>query len=212
MKGFLFDMDGTLLDSMPMWKNLESNILKDFGVDALDPKIMRLLERMTIRESADYLHENYGVDISGEAVEGLFLRRLEEYYSQEATLKPGAMELLESLKEKGYPLAVGTATDEHFARMGLETTKILSYFDFVQTINNTGIHKSEKEFYNLAMMRLGTNAEKTYFFDDSHYALDAARKTGIRLVAVYDETGEEGFERARAFVDQSVVRLDEFKL
>lgn len=187
MKYALFDCDGTLLDSMPMWINLATDVLASYGVD---------LPREAERETASMSHEDaakFYADtfLGGKGAEDLaktFTATLEQNYSEKLALKPHVREVLDTLHAKKVPMAVASSTDAYLLEMCLKRLGLRDYFLFVQTVDNSGFSKNSDEYFKLAVEQLGCKASDILFFDDALYALERAKKNGLMTVAVQDDT------------------------
>lgn len=187
MKYALFDCDGTLLDSMPMWINLATDVLASYGVD---------LPREAERETASMSHEDaakFYADtfLDGKGAEELaktFSDTLERNYSEVLQLKPHVREVLDQLRAKNIPMAVASSTDAYLLEMCLKRLGLRDHFLFVQTVDNSGFSKNSDEYFQLAAKKLGCEPGDILFFDDALYALERAKKNGLMTVAVQDDT------------------------
>lgn len=200
MKYALFDCDGTLLDSMPMWINLATDVLASYGVD---------LPREAERETASMSHEDaakFYADtfLDGKGAEELaktFSDTLERNYSEVLQLKPHVREVLDQLRAKNIPMAVASSTDAYLLEMCLKRLGLRDHFLFVQTVDNSGFSKNSDEYFQLAAKKLGCEQGDILFFDDALYALERAKKNGLMTVAVQDDTQMDHDAEIRAVGD-----------
>lgn len=200
MKYALFDCDGTLLDSMPMWINLATDVLTSYGVD---------LPREAERETASMSHEDaakFYADtfLDGKGAEELaktFSDTLERNYSEVLQLKPHVREVLDQLRAKNIPMAVASSTDAYLLEMCLKRLGLRDHFLFVQTVDNSGFSKNSDEYFQLAAKKLGCAPGDILFFDDALYALERAKKNGLMTVAVQDDTQMDHDAEIRAVGD-----------
>ncbi len=200
MKYALFDCDGTLLDSMPMWINLATDVLASYGVD---------LPREAERETASMSHEDaakFYADtfLNGKGAEELaktFSDTLERNYSEVLQLKPHVREVLDQLRAKNIPMAVASSTDAYLLEMCLKRLGLRDHFLFVQTVDNSGFSKNSDEYFQLAAKKLGCAPGDILFFDDALYALERAKKNGLMTVAVQDDTQMDHDAEIRAVGD-----------
>lgn len=200
MKYALFDCDGTLLDSMPMWINLATDVLASYGVD---------LPREAERETASMSHEDaakFYADtfLDGKGAEELaktFSDTLERNYSEVLQLKPHVREVLDQLRAKNIPMAVASSTDAYLLEMCLKRLGLRDHFLFVQTVDNSGFSKNSDEYFQLAAKNLGCVPGDILFFDDALYALERAKKNGLMTVAVQDDTQMDHDAEIRAVGD-----------
>lgn len=200
MKYALFDCDGTLLNSMPMWINLATDVLASYGVD---------LPREAERETASMSHEDaakFYADtfLDGKGAEELaktFSDTLERNYSEVLQLKPHVREVLDQLRAKNIPMAVASSTDAYLLEMCLKRLGLRDHFLFVQTVDNSGFSKNSDEYFQLAAKKLGCAPGDILFFDDALYALERAKKNGLMTVAVQDDTQMDHDAEIRAVGD-----------
>ena len=128
IKGAVFDVDGTLLDSMGIWKSLPAKYLKSKGMTAKENLNDRLY-KMSLEEGAKFLKDNYLPNLSeGEICDG-FTQMLKDFYVAEARSKKGAGQLLEYLRQNGIKMAVATAGVKEYAEIALKREGLLDYFE-----------------------------------------------------------------------------------
>lgn len=185
LRGAVFDMDGTLLDSMSVWDTVGERYLRSVGYEPRED-LNEALKTMSLRQAAHYLRAEYGVTLGVSEIEEGVNAVLERYYLFEAPLKPGAAELLARLREKGVRLCVATATDRRLAEAALKRCGVLSCFDGIFTCGEVGRGKDEPDIFEAALGFLGTKREETLVFDDALYALRTAKSAGFPVAAVYD--------------------------
>lgn len=211
MKYALFDCDGTLLDSMPMWINLATDVMAGYGVD---------LPREAERETASMSHEDaakFYADtfLDGKGADELartFTATLERNYREKLALKPHVREVLEALHAKGVPMAVASSTDAYLLEMCLKRLGLRDYFLFVQTVDNSGYSKNSDAYFQLAAKQLGCAPADILFFDDALYALERAKKNGLVTVAVQDDTQMDHDAEIRAVGDYYIKDFSEVKI
>lgn len=211
MKYALFDCDGTLMDSMPMWVNLATDVLRGYGVD-LPRNAERETASMSHKDAAQYFADRF---LNGEGAEALlqaFNQTLEKNYSELLPLKAGVKEVLEEMRTRNIPMAVASSTDENLLALGLNRLGIREYFQFVQTVDNTGFSKNSDEYFQIAAQRLGCQCEDIVFFDDALYAIERAKKNGLTVVGVQDDSNEDHDAQIRAAADYYITHFDEIPL
>ena len=171
MKYALFDCDGTLLDSMPMWINLATDVMASYGVD-LPREAERETASMSHEDAAKFYADTFLNGVGAEELAKKFSATLEENYSERLVLKPHVREVLDALRERGVPMAVASSTDAYLLEMCLKRLGLRDYFLFVQTVDNSGHSKNSDAYFKLACEKLGCAPEDVLFFDDALYALD----------------------------------------
>ena len=191
LQSAIFDMDGTLLDSMFVWKELGVRMLRRQGYDP-DPNLYEQVKAMTMRESAAYCKQQYNMPETVDEICDMIVGEVESFYDTEVQLKPGVQKFLSILKMEGVWMYVATNTDKRLAEIALKHTGILSYFKGVLTCGEVGISKGESaEIFERCMRRLQSNKKDTVIFEDSLHAIETAAKAGFRICGVYDPVSEE---------------------
>ena len=185
IKGAIFDLDGTLLDSMFIWDTIGEEYLRSLGKEPHED-LKETFMTLTLEEAAVYYRENYGVTISvGEIVDGVNAM-VEETYRTKVTLKPGISEYLAWLKENGVRMCVATVTDRYLVEETLERLGVRHYFSEIFTCAEVGFGKDKPIIYQKALEHLGTEKSDTYVFEDLPFALNTAKTDGFPTVGVYD--------------------------
>ena len=193
MKGYLFDLDGTLLDSNRMWRSLTTNFLNRHKITFTE-EIAQELTTMSIYKSAGYLRHTLKVNLTEEEIISELEKEIVKGYTNEVELKDGALEYLSYLKEKNIPMGLATATNDRFVDLIMERFDIEKYFDFIATVDNIGILKNNSEFYVEAAKKFPLQPSEVAIFDDAPYAIEAAVKAGLRVYAVYDRVNGSFYE------------------
>lgn len=186
-KGAIFDMDGTLTDSMYIWDTAGETYLKNHGREP-EPNLREKLRPLSLIQAAQLFQEHYGITDSVDEILKGFDEVVEQEYRHHVTLKPGAMELLEYLKKRGLEMAVATSSPRPIVLMVLERLGILSYFSHVVTCGDVGHGKDHPAVYHRAAELMGSDTSNTLVFEDALHAVTTASKAGYFVVGVYDES------------------------
>ena len=190
LQSAIFDMDGTLLDSMPTWRELGPTFLKESGIPTT-PEQEKLLRTLSDHQVIPYLREKCGLPWSEQEVVDQIVKRMEDFYSTEVRPKPGVEKFLSILKMEGVWMYVATATHRRLTEKALKTAGIDHYFRGIVTSADAGSHKSESaEIYEMAMRRMQSNKQDTVVFEDVLYAIRTAKAAGFRVAGVYDSMSE----------------------
>lgn len=190
LQSAIFDMDGTLLDSMPTWRELGPSFLKERGIP-VTPEQLHTLRTMTDHEVIPYLQETCGLEMTTEQIMDEIIRRMEDFYTHRVRPKPGLEKFLSILKMEGVWMYVATATHRRLAEKALKTAGIDHYFRGIVTSAEAGTHKRDSaDIYEMAMRRLQSNKRDTVVFEDALYAIRTAKAAGFRVAGVYDVTEE----------------------
>ena len=185
IRGAIFDVDGTLLDSMFIWDTIGEAYLRSIGYQPKE-NLNETFKNMSLHQAARYYQTEYGVTRSIDEIMDGVNAMLERYYRFEVPLKPGAAELLERLRQNGVKLCIATATDRHLVEAALDRCGVLSCFGEIFTCNEVGHGKDEPDIFEAALRFLGTEKVETIVFDDALYAVRTAKEAGFPVAAVYD--------------------------
>ena len=185
IRGAIFDVDGTLLDSMFIWDTIGEAYLRSIGYQPKE-NLNETFKNMSLHQAARYYQTEYGVTQSIDEIMDGVNAMLERYYRFEVPLKPGVAELLERLRQDGVKLCIATATDRHLVEAALDRCGVLSCFGEIFTCNEVGHGKDEPDIFEEALRFLGTRREETLVFDDALYAVRTAKEAGFPVAAVYD--------------------------
>lgn len=189
LQSAIFDMDGTLLDSMSMWMDLGANMLRAQGIEP-EPDLQSKLNVLGLRQGAEYCKTVYHMTQSVDEVVELIEERVDHFYRSEVQAKPGVQKFLSLLKMEGVWMYVATATDRHLAEAALRHAGIDGYFRGLITCTEAGRGKDDPEIYERAMRRLQSNKRDTVIFEDALHAIQTAKGAGFRVCGVYDASAE----------------------
>lgn len=185
IEGAIFDLDGTILDSMALWDTIGEEYLLSRGI-APRENLAETFRTFTLRQAAEYYREHYDIkDSVQEIVDGINGMMAEKYRTR-VTLKPGVGEFLNRLQRANVKMCIATVTDRDIAEEALRRLKVRDYFSEIFTCAQVGHSKETPEIYRKALAHLGTEKEKTMVFEDSFHALKTAKADGFRVAAVYD--------------------------
>ena len=163
IKGAIFDIDGTLLDSMPIWENAGARYLATLGIKA-KPDLKERLDALSLPEGAIYMQKEYGLSVSAEDILEGVNQVVKDFYYKEAVMKPGAYALVKRLKENGVKLIIATATDKEMAKAALIRNGIWQDFTGMITCEEAGAGKTSPKVFEFARQKLGTKKEETWVF------------------------------------------------
>lgn len=189
IKGAIFDVDGTLLDSMEIWEDAGARYLRRIGVEP-EKNLSEILYPMTMAEGAEYVKERYRLEFAlDEIIQGV-LDTVRDFYFYEASVKPGVKELLVWMKEKNIPMTAATASDREHIESAFKRLGIDGYFRRIFTCSEVGAGKRQPLIYEKAAAYLGAKPGELLVFEDALYALMTAKNAGFRTVGVYDRFSE----------------------
>lgn len=178
-------MDGTLLDSMGYWMHLGEQYLEEKGIQP-EEGLNDILLRMTVRQGAMYIKENYNISETPEEIMKGVGQQMTRNYRTCIQPKKGVVPFLEMLERNHIQMCVATATDEDLAKEALERTGIWKYFKGIYTCSGVGHDKSTPHIYEAALACLDVPKKEALVFEDAVHAAQTAREAGFKIVGVYD--------------------------
>lgn len=185
--GAIFDMDGTLVDSMQLWSDLADLYVIGKGFEPV-PGLRNSFWDQGTEKGCAYLRDTYGITDDPEAVLRDMNGIAERFYREQVEEKAGIRKILEELRAGGVRMCVASATDEEVGRYALERTGLDTYFERYFCCKEIGAGKESDQIYQAARKWLGTEAGKTLVFEDALYAARTVSAAGFRLVGVWDQT------------------------
>ena len=210
IKAAIFDMDGTLINSLIYWDLLWADLGRiylnnpDFRPTKEDDKAVRT---STMKDAMYMIHEHYGIGKDGQEVLDFANRKLRNFYAEEVELKPGVLEFLEHCYQNGTKMCVASATATDLLYVAMEHCGIAKYFPKVFSCGDLGVGKDQPDVYLLAQKYLGSESDETWLFEDSLVAIETATKLGFHRVAIYDKFNF-GQEQMKAIADYYIAEGD----
>lgn len=205
----IFDLDGTLLDSMHVWDDVDHAFLRSRGLPE-EPDYFEALKQINIRECADYTIARYHLNETPEALIEWWNQKAAEAYRFDVQVKPGAKEYLLTLKNRGIKLGIATSCSKELYEPALERLGISRLFDAVTLTHEVGCNKSKPDVYLLTAEKLGVLPKDCIVFEDIPDAVNGAKLAGMTVVGVYDDTSKDhraAIEKAADFYIESFTEL-----
>ena len=201
----IFDMDGTLVDSMVYWKNLAKEFLESKGVRTISPDILERIKPMTMTESAALFIQEYGLPGTAERVAAEMNAMMDEHYRQDIPLKLGVQAYLEALPHRGVTMCVASATAEDLMEACLTRLGVAQYFSFLLSCETVGAGKNRPDVYWESAKRLGAEPAEIAVYEDALYAAETAKSAGFYTVAVRDDSNQPHWESLTALADEAIL-------
>lgn len=190
IRGAIFDMDGVLLDSMPVWDTIGEQYLLMQGKKPR-PGLQEILFTKSMMESAAYIREEYQLDKLEHQILEEIIQLIYGQYKDTIPLKKGVREFLQYLKNRNIPMTIATSSDKKLAIAGLEHNDILGYFEHIITCREVGVGKESPLVYEEASRHMGTCKQETWVFEDSLHGIRTAKKAGFYTVGIYDKASQK---------------------
>lgn len=211
IKGVIFDLDGTLIDSMKIWSRIDRKFLSENGIDNPPADISDRVKKMTLEESSQYFIDEFGLSCTKEYV----IDRIEELvrieYEENIPLKPYAAEILDFLDEQGISYGVATATYKTLAETVLRRCGIYDRMKFVLTDQEFPLGKKFPDIFLNAAERLGFSPEETLVIEDSLHCIRTSVGAGFVTVGIYDEISAGDRDEIVKTADYYINSLEELK-
>ena len=207
-RALIFDIDGTLADSMPVWERLCRNWLAGRGITA-GPGLEGDIASMTLTQSADYVIRSYGVDLPPADLIREWEAMARVRYAEDLPLKDGAMELIKTFAGAGIKIGAATSCFPESCEALLARHGIRGFFSAVVYAGEVNRDKTFPDIYLACARRLGAEAGDCLAFEDYYPAIAGVRAAGMDIAAVYDKSGADNWARFKREADFAFVSLKE---
>ena len=201
----IFDMDGTLVDSMQFWGGLGGEFVQARGLPTTSPAQRETMKTMTMTESSAYIVEQYGLPCTPEEAAAEMTARMAAHYKNDIPLKPGVAQYLTRLRDEGVTMYVASATATPLIRACLARLEVLDFFAGVISCEDVGVGKNCPDVYLEAARRMGAAPADTAVYEDALLAVNTARDAGFYVVGVFDDSGADQWRELRACTDEQIL-------
>lgn len=208
--GAIFDFDGTLFDSMHVWKGIRYKFFEWIGVEMTEED-KKLFEGLFLRESFMLAIDRFNLNLTYEELLSKLFDYIKSRYLTETEPKNDIIDFLEKLKAKGVKMGIATATGEPALLAVLEKYNMVHYFSEIYSTYTVGASKTEPKVYNVVLEALGTSKETTWVFEDALYAAKTAKANGYNVVGIYDKS-EPKQDELKALVDFYIYNYNELDI
>lgn len=196
IKGAIFDVDGTLLDSMGMWDHAAERYLISLNITP-KPGLEKKMFTFTMQNAGKYLKKTYKLPFDEEEIIDGINNTIESFYKYEAQPKKGVINFLDKLYNEKIPMTIATSTDRCHIEAALKRLDMDKYFKKIFTCSEVGIGKVKPDIYIKASEFMGSSINETWVFEDAYHAAKTAYNAGFRVAGLFDTS--------------SAVHLDELK-
>ncbi len=208
--GAIFDFDGTLFDSMHVWKGYKNNFFNYLGIK-LTAEDEEAFKGLFLQETFLLAIERFNLKQSYEELLSELFQYIKGRYLTETEPKNDIIEFLEKLKAKGVKMGIATATGEPALIAVLEKYGMRDYFSAIYSTYTVGASKKEPKVYDVVLSELGADKETTWVFEDAVYAAKTAKANGYNVVGIYDKS-EPNQDELKELVDIYIHNYGELEL
>jgi HAD superfamily hydrolase (TIGR01509 family) len=208
--GAIFDFDGTLFDSMPVWHGIRERFFARLGI-TMTMDDHSFFKGLYSSQALPLAIERFGLKMTYEEILSSFFDYIKELYLANSLPKNDIIEFLKRLKAKGVKIGIATASGEPAVIAALEKFGMLDYFPIIYSTYTVDVPKTESKVYDVVLAELGTDKETTWVFEDALYAAKTAKASGYKLVGIYDES-EKNQEELKEIADIYIHNYAEIEL
>ena len=201
IKGAIFDMDGTLVNSLMYWDEYWKDLGKKFlGRDDFKPSEDddRKVRTMVFSDAMEYIRTTYSFPVPLSEILKFSGENIHQFYLDVVKCKDGAVELLEYLKNAGIKICLASATQMEHVLLCLKNLDLEKYFQSILSCADIGVGKDKPDIYLLALEKLALAPDEVCVFEDSYVALETAKSIGCKTIGIFDKYnyGQDRLEKA----------------
>lgn len=200
IKAVIFDLDGTLVDSMWMWKAIDIEYLGRYGYECPE-EIQKEIEGMSFTETANYFKEKFNLPVPIDKIKEDWNAMALDKYQHEVPLKEGMLEFLMDLKQRGIKTGIATSNSRELVDAVIESLAIGEYFDEIHTSCEVAKGKPAPDIYLLVAECLGVEPQDCLVFEDIPFGIMAGKNAGMKVCAVYDDYSKSLTEEKKRLAD-----------
>lgn len=200
IEAVIFDLDGTLVDSMWMWREIDVEYLSKFGIEVPND-LQQAVEGMSFSETAQYFKDRFNLPDPIEVIKAQWNQMAWDKYGNEVALKKGVIEFLEELRRSGIKTGIATSNSKELVEHVLKSLNITQYFDSVRTSCEAKKGKPAPDIYLLVAKDLQVDPKDCLVFEDLALGIMAGKSAGMRVCTVFDPYSEDDIDRKRELAD-----------
>lgn len=208
IKAVIFDLDGTLIDSIGIWTQIDEEYLKGFGYEVPE-NLQEEITHLTLTETAVYFKKMFNIDNEIADIIDTWHNMALGHYSKTIKLKDGVVPYLNHLKNNGIKIALATSNSIPLLEATLKNHEIYHYFDAITTTEEVNKAKNYPDIYLLSSKKLGVNPEDCLVFEDIVQAVKGAKLAGMTVYSVYDKNSENQKEDLIKLSDRYIQSFNE---
>jgi HAD superfamily hydrolase (TIGR01509 family) len=209
IKAVIFDVDGTLVDSMWIWKQVDIEFLARRQIE-LPIDLQKDIEGMSYTGTAEYFKERFQLPETVEEIKEEWRVMADDLYNNVIPLKAGVMELLRIIRDNGLKVGIATSNSRELVETMMKRHEIEKYFDSIRTSCEVARSKPFPDVYLKAAEDLCVEPESCLVFEDTVAGATAAKAAGMRVIAVYDKTSAESRPHLEQLAELYIEDFHEF--
>ncbi|MCF7913025.1 MAG: HAD family phosphatase [Candidatus Cloacimonetes bacterium] len=212
IKAVIFDLDGTLIDSMGIWRNVDIEYLQKRGIEVTPDLFTNLPQGNSFSELAHYVKDKFNLPDSIETICNEWTQMVKGHYENQLKLRPGVMELLRFLKKKHILMAVGTSNSLELTQSALKNNKVSDYFRVVISGDTHLRGKPFPDIFIEAAKNLDLSADECLVIEDTLVGVLSAKAAGMRVIAIKEPDSQSDWFRIKQEADFAVSHFEEILL
>ena len=199
-KGLIFDLDGTLIDSMNVWTEIDAEFLKEYNID-MPVNFYEDIKDLSFADTAIYFSETLGIPMNPKDIMDKFNAMAREKYEKIVPLKKGVYEFISQEKKKGTKLCVATANNKELTILALKRLGIYDSMEFILTCDEISSGKGTPDIYIKCAEKMGFEISETAVFEDILRGVISAKSAGFYVVAVEEKTAFDDIDEIKKKCD-----------
>ena len=204
MKAYIFDLDGTLFDSMNVWEKVDTDFLQKRGIE-VPSDYAKVINSMTFLETALYTIKRFNLNDNIESLMQEWNNMAAFSYAHNVQMKKGAKEYIKRLYSKGKKLAIATSLSNELLEPSLKNHGVYDLFNAICTTEEVRQGKSHPDVYLLAAKKLDIEPCGCLVFEDILPAVISAKNAGFKVCAVYDKSSDTDWEKMKSIADFAIL-------
>ncbi len=200
IEAVIFDLDGTLVDSMWVWEKIDVDYLAKMGFE-LPKDFHEDIEGMSFSETAKYVKKRFNIKEDVETIMNIWHNMVVEYYENAIQLKDGALEFIEYLYDKGIKMGIGSSNSRELINVIVGKYGLNKYIEHITTSCEVNKGKPSPDVYLKSAQKLGVKNDKCLVFEDIPNGIRAAKNAGMTCCAIYDDFSKDATKLKKEISD-----------